>query len=323
MRPEDRLDAFDTYMFAVVGAGRLTVRAYSSDIRQCLRILRSMGVETLAEVTIQDLRAWQADVAQDHAKSSVARKTAAVRRFFAYCLAHDVIENDPAASLMTPKLPKVLPEVLTEHEAKDLMDQVDDDATDAVEAIDAIDAGDVQGRHSTQSCLAIRDAAILELLYATGMRVAELTGMNVQDIDFSQRTVRITGKGNKQRVVPFGNPAARALQAWLEGPRSQILKKASSARFDADAAFLGAQGGRIGQRQVRELVHRHAEAAHVPDISPHALRHSAATHLLDGGADMREVQEMLGHSSLSTTQRYTHVSIEQLKAKYALAFPRE
>ena len=169
-----------------------------------------------------------------------------------------------------------------------------------------------------------RNAAILELLYATGIRVAELVSMDIADIDFSNRTIKVTGKGNKQRVVPFGLPAQRALETWLEQGRPVLARTATDAVKSraANALFLGARGGRIDQRIARDIVHRAAREAGVPDISPHALRHSAATHMLDGGADLREVQEMLGHSSLKTTQRYTLVSIEQLKNRYGQAFPR-
>ena len=162
------------------------------------------------------------------------------------------------------------------------------------------------------------------LLYATGIRVAELVSMDIADIDFSNRTIKVTGKGNKQRVVPFGLPAQRALEIWLEQGRPVLARTATDAVKSraANALFLGARGGRIDQRIARDIVHRAAREAGVPDISPHALRHSAATHMLDGGADLREVQEMLGHSSLKTTQRYTHVSIEQLKNRYGQAFPR-
>lgn len=158
---------------------------------------------------------------------------------------------------------------------------------------------------------------MLELLYATGMRVAELVGLDVPDVVFSNRTVKVTGKGNKQRVMPFGAPAQKAIRRWLDDGRPLLVGEQSAA-----ALFLGRQGKRIDQRMVRRVVHECARDAGVPDISPHALRHSAATHMLDGGADLREVQELLGHSSLKTTQRYTHVSIEQLKARYGQAFPR-
>ena len=202
--------------------------------------------------------------------------------------------------------------------------------------------GENPGRADPKAeALFLRNDAIIELLYATGIRVAELAGLDLADIDFSSRTLRVTGKGNKQRVVPFGVPACRALDRWLAEGRGLLTARhqagnarsaGSGDRHKADgkgsvqdageAVFLGEQGRRINQRQVRDVVHRLAHQAGVPDISPHALRHSAATHLLDGGADLREVQEMLGHSSLATTQRYTHVSMEQLTRKYEQAFPR-
>lgn len=187
------------------------------------------------------------------------------------------------------------------------MDRVDEDGMEARS----------QEPNMKKQAIALRDAAMLELLYATGMRVAELVGLDVADVTFGNRTVKVTGKGDKQRVMPFGAPADKALRDWLEHGRPVLCGDMSD-----DAFFLGSQGGRIDQRMVRKVVHDRAREAGVPDISPHALRHSAATHMLDGGADLREVQEMLGHSSLKTTQRYTHVSIEQLKARYGQAFPR-
>lgn len=219
------------------------------------------------------------------------------------------------------------------------MDVADADATAIDDSRTRSDSSDMHGDDASDDregartnkavthAIALRDAAMLETLYATGIRVAELTGLNVGDVDLASRTLRVTGKGNKQRVVPFGAPAAAALVAWLEQGRSvliargntQAAHKSSSSR---SPMFLGARGGRIDQRVVRMVVHRKAQEAGVPDIAPHALRHSAATHMLDGGADLREVQELLGHASLKTTQRYTHVSIEQLKARYTQAFPR-
>lgn len=205
-------------------------------------------------------------------------------------------------------------------------------------------------KSSHDRALRLRDTAMLELLYATGMRVGELVLLSLNDVNFENNTVKVTGKGNKQRVIPFGIPAARALQEWLStygrgelvkvdcfdnfsnkgyGDVIELNKKNrnhESSREINDTAekalFVGARGKRIDQRVVREVVHRMAALAHVPDISPHSLRHSAATHMLNGGADLREVQELLGHSSLTTTQRYTHVSIEALKKRYSQAFPR-
>ena len=205
-------------------------------------------------------------------------------------------------------------------------------------------------KSSHDRALRLRDTAMLELLYATGMRVGELVLLSLNDVNFENNTVKVTGKGNKQRVIPFGIPAARALQEWLStygrgelvkvdcfdnfsnkgyGDVIELNKKnrnhesSREINYTAEKAlFVGARGKRIDQRVVREVVHRMAALAHVPDISPHSLRHSAATHMLNGGADLREVQELLGHSSLTTTQRYTHVSIEALKKRYSQAFPR-
>lgn len=205
-------------------------------------------------------------------------------------------------------------------------------------------------KSSHDRALRLRDTAMLELLYATGMRVGELVLLSLNDVNFENHTVKVTGKGNKQRVIPFGIPAAHALQEWLSAyGRGELVKVDCFDNFSnkdygdvielnkknrnhessleindtaEKALFVGARGKRIDQRVVREVVHRMAALAHVPDISPHSLRHSAATHMLNGGADLREVQELLGHSSLTTTQRYTHVSIEALKKRYSQAFPR-
>ncbi|NMN00410.1 recombinase XerC [Bifidobacterium sp. DSM 109958] len=336
---DEPLDEYLTFLRANRGLSPNTLRAYGADVAGCLHLLTLRGVGSLSDVTIDALRLWMAHESRSHARSSMARRTVAVRGFFRFCLDRGLIGADPAAGLMTPKIPSTLPAVLTEAQAARLMtsaDRVADAATGETRKAGETDAGcDGHGRDGlgcvaddgagndgvgtdgdTDTPVALRDAAIMELLYATGIRVAELTGLDVDDVDFAQRTARVTGKGNKQRVVPFGAPAARALRRWLERGRPALL------RDDTPALFLGVRGGRLGQRAARRTVHEEAARAGVPDISPHALRHSAATHMLNGGADLREVQEMLGHSSLATTQRYTHVSIEQLRGRYAQAFPR-
>ena len=265
---DESVEAFDTYLKANRGLSANTRKAYRGDVEECLLALERLGCRNLNEVTIEDLRMWMAESSKKHAKSSMARKTVAVRGFFAW--------TDEDSETSQPK-----------------------------------------ERTMKQQAIELRDAAMLELLYATGMRVAELVGLDVPDVVFSNRTVKVTGKGNKQRVMPFGAPAQKAIRRWLDDGRPLLVGEQSAA-----ALFLGRQGKRIDQRMVRRVVHACARDAGVPDISPHALRHSAATHMLDGGADLREVQELLGHSSLKTTQRYTHVSIEQLKARYGQAFPR-
>lgn len=316
-----------------------TLKAYRIDVLDCLSTMNIDDLKALDRVNADDLRAWMSsESARGYARSSMARRTVAVRGFFRWAQDQGLIASDPAAMLMTPKIPSVLPAVLTEAQAKTLMD--DADAHTARGSAGAARQEHQQGpqqeqrrlerdgqqpelhRHQTggspaDRAIAVRDAAMMELLYATGIRVGELVGIDIGDIDFAQRTVRVTGKGDKQRVVPFGAPAARALDQWLQAGRPALAGDCSG-----EALFLGRRGGRIDQRIVRQVVHGEARKAGVPDISPHALRHSAATHMLDGGADLREVQEMLGHASLRTTQRYTHVSMEQLKQRYRQAFPR-
>lgn len=324
------LDSFLAYQRTNKGLSANTVRSYSSDIRACLDELERQGVRSLADVGLDDLRTWIAAQARDHAKSSMARKIVAVRSFFEYCALHGIIPADPAQNLTTPKLPQNLPAVLTTDQARAMMDAAD---VRAQRAEHAQRSGRTPSPDATagalQDALAMRDAAIVEILYATGIRVAELVSLDIASINFEQRTLRVTGKGNKTRVVPFGAPAAAALTEWLEHGRPIVAAgracadpRAPKTKDARGAVFLGARGGRLNQRQARDVVHKAAQQAHVPDISPHALRHSAATHLLGGGADLREVQELLGHSSLRTTQRYTHVSIEQLRATYRQAFPR-
>ena len=299
-RFDEQLRLFLAFLKANRGLSGNTLKAYRTDVGECLCELESQGVRDLGEIGLDDLRMWMAHESRSHARSSMARKTVAVRGFFAWAHDHGIIPMDPASTLMTPKIGSVLPTVLTEAQTEQLL---------------------AKGGCETKRPLALRDAAILETLYATGVRVAELVGLDIADIDFTTHTLKVTGKGGKQRVVPFGLPAAKALEAWLRDGRPEVA--AADDAKGADALFLGARGKRIDQRVVRGIVHRSAAVAGVPDIAPHALRHTAATHMLDGGADLREVQEMLGHSSLATTQRYTHVSIEQLKARYAQAFPRE
>ncbi|PLS27974.1 recombinase XerC [Bifidobacterium anseris] len=297
------IEEYVDYLRGARGLSEHTVAAYRGDLLGCIAILESGGTTELDNVTLDDLRMWMAQESKQVAKSSLARKTIAVRGFFAWAHRRGRIAHDPAASLRTPKLPKTLPAVLNETQAEALMDKAD------------AEPADTDDPH--RRALALRDCAMLEMLYATGIRVAELVSMDLDDVRYGNRTITVTGKGNKQRVVPFGAPAQHALERWTSQGRPVLANERSGS-----ALFLGARGGRVDQRVVRAVVHREAARAGVPDISPHALRHSAATHMLDGGADLREVQEMLGHASLQTTQRYTHVSIEQLKARYAQAFPR-
>ena len=229
----------------------------------------------------------------------MARRATAVRVFTAWALRTGRADTDPGASLGTPKAHKPLPPALNAGEARALLESA------AVRADDG-------------SAVGLRDVAILELLYATGIRVGELCGLDVDDVDRSRRVVRVFGKGSKERTVPYGVPADEALGRWLETGRPELFTPGAGA-----AMFLGARGKRIDQRAVRTLVHdRLADVPDAPDMGPHGLRHTAATHLLEGGADLRTVQELLGHASLSTTQIYTHVSTDRLRQAYKLAHPR-
>lgn len=304
------------------GLSEHTLSAYGSDVRGCLRVLSLRGITDLDAVRLGDLRRWLAHEARSLSKTSLARKTVSIRSFFSWLCDQGMIHENPAAQLSTPKLGKPLPKVLSRSEAKRLLDAADHRAALAEGFLK--DSGGKKAREAKQdrgrrerTAQALRDAAMAELLYATGMRVGELTGIDLTEVDDSRQTVLVHGKGDKDRIVPYGDPAERALDAWITRGRPELETDRSGA-----ALFLGQRGGRIDQREVREVIHGLSAQAGVPDISPHALRHSAATHMLDGGADLREVQELLGHSSLATTQRYTHVSIEQMREKYTTAFPR-
>ena len=309
---ERELDGYTRYLDQIQGRSPNTVRSYRTDVASFLHLMELRGIRDLNETDLSTLRSWLAHETRSHARSTMARKTAAIRSFFAYLADHDLIETDPAQGLKTPKQSEHLPRVLTGNQAERLMDRVEESPVE-----DGAD-DDMTG------IIQLRDAAMLELLYATGMRVAELCGLDLVDLNPRSRTVKVLGKGRKERVVPYGLPAERALDGWLDRGRPRLIERTGGGGevHDGQALFLGVRGRRIGQRQVRQVVHDAADRAQVPDIAPHSLRHTAATQMLDGGADLREVQEMLGHSSLRTTQRYTHVSIEQLRQRYRLAFPR-
>lgn len=333
----DLSDRYIDYLRSNKGLGSRTLLAYRVDVLQCLEWCGVNDLSDLNSVSTSVLRQWMYWLNKNHARSSLARKVVAVRGFFAWATHVGLISANPAQILNTPKIVNELPTVLDEAQAEKLLDCAEDRSEDY--AVDKSPATEHQENTPLKSqikmrikskiksqtktkqeyVIALRNAAILELLYATGMRVGELTGLNVQDMDFENHTVKVTGKGNKQRVVPFGVPAAKACKKWLDCGRSALQEKSAAS---SPALFLGVRAKRIDQRVVRDIVHAAAAAANVPDVAPHALRHSAATHMLNGGADLREVQELLGHSSLNTTQRYTHVSIQALKQRYSQAFPR-
>jgi integrase/recombinase XerC len=294
------LSAFEVHLRAERNRSPHTVRAYLGDVRSLLDHAGRMGHTELDAVDVRVLRSWLAKLnATGRARTTVARRASAARVFTAWAARRGLMAADPGVVLSTVKRHLPLPKVLRQREAAGLME---------VAATNAIDGNPVD----------LRDRAILELLYATGIRVGELVGLDLDDLDDGRRLVRVVGKGDKERSVPMGRPAARALDDWLRRGRPALATDRSG-----PALFLGVRGGRLDQRAVRTLVHicvRNVGGA--PDIAPHALRHTAATHLLEGGADLRSVQELLGHASLATTQIYTHVSAERLRATYEQAHPR-
>jgi integrase/recombinase XerC len=277
-----------------------SVRAYLTDVAGLLEHARRLGLDDVARLDLRTLRSWLAQQQSlGRSRTTIARRATAARVFTAWLARTGRAEHDAGASLASPKAHRTLPAVLRRDEADDLIRAATELADDG-------------------SPVGLRDVAMLELLYATGIRVGELVGLDVDDVDRERNVVRVLGKGRKERSVPFGRPAAHALDFWTRHGRPRLVVDGSG-----PALFLGARGGRIDQRAVRTLVHRRiAEVPGAPDIGPHGLRHTAATHLLEGGADLRSVQELLGHASLATTQLYTHVTTDRLRAAYRQAHPR-
>lgn len=277
-----------------------TVRAYLGDVTGMLEHAAMLGHRDLASLDVRTLRSWLAkQQTLGKARTTMSRRATAVRVFTGWAQRTGRCESDAGAHLGSPKAHRTLPPALRVGEARELL------ASAAAHADDGRPVG-------------LRDVAILELLYATGIRVGELCGMDVGDVDRERRVVRVFGKGRKERAVPYGQPADRAIVRWLAEGRPALIAAGAGA-----ALFLGARGRRIDQRAVRSLVHaRMADVPGAPDLGPHGLRHTAATHLLEGGADLRTVQELLGHASLATTQIYTHVTTDRLRQAYRQAHPR-
>lgn len=294
------MTAFADYIGLERGLSPHTQRAYSGDMSDLAQFLSGEGITAFDHVGVADLRRWLA-VQQHHgaAPATLQRRSGTARVFFRWATQQAYLDHNPAASLKSPRVPRRIPETLTRAD----MDQV------MQAAIAAAAEEDVP--------IARRDVAILEVLYASGIRVAELCGLDLADADRDRGLIRVVGKGNKARTVPLGTPAWQAVDNWL-AVRNQWVRPGAP-----PAIFLGEHGGRINQRVVRRVVHSAVLAVpEAPDIGPHGLRHAMATHLLEGGADLRSVQEMLGHSSLATTQIYTHVSDERLRAAFQQAHPR-
>jgi len=290
---------FGAHLAAQRGLSPHTVRAYTGDLEHLFAFADAQGRTALDQIDLQVLRSWLASMAAvPLSRATLARRGAAVRTYFAWAQRTGRVATDPALRLASARASLTLPTVLGVDAAAHLLDVARTRADD----------GDP---------LHLRDWAALELLYATGARVGELVGADVDDLDLDQRTMRVLGKGGRERVVPFGVPAARATVRWLADGRPRLVTGESG-----PALLLGRRGHRADQRQLREVSHEVAALAGVDDVAPHALRHSAATHLLAGGSDLRSVQEVLGHATLATTQRYTHVSAERLRRSFQQAHPR-
>lgn len=300
------LDAFVTHLTYERALSSHTVRAYAGDVTSVLTHLVGRagagraGTADLAGLDLTTLRSWLADGrAHGAGRTTLARRAAAVRNFTAWAVRTGRLATDPGARLASPRPHRTLSGVLRADQAAAALDHA------------ALGAAELDP-------VALRDHLVLELLYATGVRVAELCGLDVDDVDDGRRTLRVLGKGAKERTVVFGTPAADALDRWRRDGRPHVARPTSP-----PALLLGSRGGRLDPRIVRAVVHDAARSVPgAPDLAPHGLRHSAATHLLEGGADLRSVQELLGHASLATTQLYTHVTAERLRAIHDTAHPR-
>ena len=290
---------YEEHLVLVRNLSDNSIRGYVSDLNSLLDHINKLGVREFKDLELKHIRSWLAYLQTNGAsRSTLARRIVSVRAFTYWAASQGWISSDIGATLEIPKPHRKLPEVLNKNEA-----------------LTVVEAMQVKAAEE-QSAANIRDLAIIEVLYASGIRISELCSLNISDIDFSRNTLRVLGKGSKERVVPLGIPAVMALQNYLNSARKDIANEKSK-----DAVFLGARGKRIDQRMAREVVYE-AMSSIGSRMSPHGLRHTAATHLLEGGADLRTVQEILGHSSLATTQIYTHVSPERLKEAYQQAHPR-
>jgi integrase/recombinase XerC len=272
-----------------------TLSAYAFDLAQFSTWADRGGISSLQALDRRLLRRYLAYLsARGYARRSIARKLSALKSLLRWAVSHDLVPSSPADELSSPKLDRPLPKVLKARDAAKLCEQP-----------------------STEEPRGLRDRAVLELLYSSGLRVAELCGLDLSDLDLEAASVVVTGKGRKQRKLPLGDPAARALDTYLAHGRPALMGEEPT-----QGLFLNLRGGRLGPRSVRALLARHEAATGRSGAGPHALRHSFATHLLDGGADLRSVQELLGHESLATTQIYTHVSTERLRTVYEQCHPR-
>lgn len=299
------VDAYERHLRAERGLSPHTVRAYVGDAVSLLGYVHGLdvlgtGTPTQHELDVTGMRAWLAGQrSAGTGRTTLARRSAAARTFTAWAHRRGHLDDDPGERLVAPRPRRKLPSVLRQDQADELMH--------------AAEAGAAQ-----RDPAAMRDRVIVELLYATGIRVSELCGLDVDDVDRERRVLRVIGKGDKERTVPFGVPAQRAVVDWLTDGRPALATDKSP-----PALLVGARGGRMNPTSVRRIVHDAIAAVPgAPDLGPHGLRHTAATHLLEGGADLRSVQELLGHATLATTQLYTHVTVERLRSVHDQAHPR-
>ena len=294
-------DAFLKYLESERNLSVHTIRAYLGDLDSFFEHLEKLDITDFSKLELSHIRSWLANQqVKGGARTTLSRRAVSIRLFTKWATKKGYLTKDVGATLATPKGARTLPDVLNVADAGLAMDAL---ATRVAEE---------------NGPIAKRDCAMVEVLYASGARVSELCGLDLQDIDYERNTIRVIGKGNKERTIPLGNPAMRALDAWLKDGRPSLAGDKSDR-----AVFLGARGKRIDQRTVRTVVYHALEALEgAVKLGPHALRHSAATHLLEGGADLRTVQEILGHASLATTQIYTHVSTERLQKAFKQAHPR-
>ncbi|MEU7851801.1 tyrosine recombinase XerC [Micromonospora parva] len=344
----DAVDDFAEHLSRVRNRSAHTVRAYVTDLVSLLDHAVRMGCVDLAELDLSVLRSWLArQRTTGAARTSLARRAASARAFSGWAHRAGLLPADVGAALASPRAHRELPSVLRADQVAALVEApsrqtpptnppptnqagtnqaspnqagtnpagTDQEHTGLVRA--DVAAGSAQGAAERAEAVSLRDRVLLELLYATGVRVSEACGLDVGDVDHGRRVIRVFGKGGRERAVPYGVPAQRALDDWLRRGRPAMV-----AAHSGEALLLGARGGRLNPTTARQIVGAYAETAGLPRTSPHGLRHSAATHLLEGGADLRAVQELLGHSSLASTQIYTHVSVERLRAAYRQAHPR-
>ena len=276
-----------------------TVKAYTSDVSDLASFMESKNQNEISDLDLELVRDWLWRVSEKGlSKTTLARKSASIRAFTAWLYKNGNLDSDPGLKLRSPKASRTLPKVVSREAMSGIFEKLEPSAT-------------------PDNPAAIQDLLMIELLYGSGIRVSELVGLNLEAIDYSRKILRVTGKGNKQRMVPFSDPAGDALATWIRVGRPQFENEVSQS-----ALLINSRGKRVGVRQVYALVASLLSNTAVGQAGPHALRHSAATHLLDGGADLRAVQELLGHSSLATTQIYTHVSVDRLKQGYLKAHPR-